>query len=360
MPAAIKNSADRTPARLGYAWIFYFFLAGRIILAAADTGASPCAACHRAQALSQPSTSMARALERVAGSEILRSNPLLTFREGAFTFRITREGDRSIYSVARGSETVSEPIAYAFGLGSAGQTYVYQRNGNWYEARVSFYKAIGGLDLTLGHASIEPHNLEEAAGREIGPQEAVDCFGCHATHASIGGKLQLESLVPGVQCERCHGLAEKHQAAVKSGDAKNASMPRLGELTAEEMSDFCGQCHRTWSQIAMKGPHDINNVRFQPYRMTNSRCYDVADLRISCVACHDPHREVERGAAFYDAKCTACHGAAVKRERNAATCPKATTNCTSCHMPKLEIPGAHNVFTDHQIRVVKPGELYPS
>src|SRR6185295_9748949 len=105
----------------------------------------------------------------VADSEILRSNPLLKFREGAFTFRITREGDRSIYSAERGSDTLSVPIAFAVGLGSAGQTYVYQRNGNWYEARVSFFKAIGGLDLTLGHASIEPRNLEEAAGREIAP-----------------------------------------------------------------------------------------------------------------------------------------------------------------------------------------------
>lgn len=298
-------------------------------------------------------------LERVAESEILRSHPLLTFQEGGYTFRIVREGDRSIYSVARGSETVTVPIMFAVGLGSAGQTYVYQRNGNWYEARVSFFKAINGLDVTLGHASIEPRNLEQAAGREIGPQEAVDCFGCHATHASSGGRLHFESLVPGVQCERCHGPAEKHQAAMKSGDSKNTSMPRLGKFTTEEMSDFCGQCHRTWSQIAMKGPRDINNVRFQPYRLTNSRCYDVADPRISCVACHDPHREVEHGAVFYDAKCTACHGAVVD-ERNAKSCPKATANCVSCHMPKLEIPGSHNVFTDHQIRIVKPAEPYPS
>jgi len=35
--------------------------------------------------------------------------------------------------------------------------------------------------------------IEEAAGREIGPQEMVDCFGCHTTHASSGGKLQLEA-----------------------------------------------------------------------------------------------------------------------------------------------------------------------
>jgi hypothetical protein len=28
-------------------------------------------------------------------------------------------------------------------------------------------------------------------------------------------------------------------------------------------------------------------------------------------------------------------------------------------MPKVELPGAHFKFTDHRIRIVKPGEAYP-
>jgi hypothetical protein len=103
---------------------------------------------------------MGRALERAADSEILRSNPILTFLEGASTFRITTEGGRSIYSVTRGADTLRVPIQFAMGLGSAGQTYMYQRNGNWYKGRVSFFKAIGGLDLTLGHALIDPRNMQ--------------------------------------------------------------------------------------------------------------------------------------------------------------------------------------------------------
>ena len=78
------------------------------------------------------------------------------------------------------------------------------------------------------------------------------------------------------------------------------------------MSDFCGQCHRTWAQIAINGPRGILNVRFQPYRLANSKCYDAADRRIRCTACHDPHRDVETSAAAYDAKCARCHSAAFR------------------------------------------------
>jgi len=28
-------------------------------------------------------------------------------------------------------------------------------------------------------------------------------------------------------------------------------------------------------------------------------------------------------------------------------------------MPKVEIPGSHFKFTDHRIRIVRPGEPYP-
>lgn len=51
----------------------------------------------------------------------------------------------------------------------------------------------------------------------------------------------------------------------------------------------------------------MNNVRFQPYRLGNSRCWDADDARISCLACHNPHEQLHRDVAFYDSKCTSCH-----------------------------------------------------
>jgi hypothetical protein len=301
---------------------------------------------------------MGHALEAVTDCTILRSNPKLAVRHGAYSYQIVREGDRSIYSVTDGHQTLTVPIAWAFGLGAAGQTYVYQWKGHWYEGSLSYFREPRSADLTLGFRSRSPRNLEEAAGRIMTLPETRDCFNCHSTNAVYQGRLQFEKLKPGVQCQRCHGDTAAHVAAMKTGDVKRAAMPQLGKLNNDELSNFCGQCHRTWAQINMNGPHDINNIRFQPYRLTNSKCYDASDRRINCVACHDPHREVEHRTEAYDTKCLACHGA-VERAAGTNRCPVSSKDCVTCHMPKYELEGAHNRFTDHQIRIVHKGEQYP-
>jgi hypothetical protein len=283
---------------------------------------------------------MTRALEPVKDSAILKGNPKLSVRIGPNSYQI----DHGIYSVSDGQETLRIPIEWAFGQGTSGQTYVFQRDGRWYESRVSYYSALHGLDLTMGMQGLTPHNLLEAAGRLTPDREAGQCFDCHATNVVKSPHPDLTRMTAGVQCERCHGATEAHLQT-------KAPMRKLGALTSDEMSDFCGQCHRTWSQIAANGPRGILNVRFQPYRLAVSKCYDAADNRIRCTACHDPHRAVETSAAAYDAKCLACH--------TQQKCRVASKDCVTCHMPKLDLPGAHKKFTDHKIRVVKANEAYP-
>ena len=332
---------------------------------AADTplsayaGSTACAACHRAQASTQPGTPMAHAMERGADSQILRAHQRLAFQDGEYRYLLTRDGPQTYYSVTGGSQTIRVPVEWAFGKGAAGQTYLLRHNGRWYESRVSYYNAIGGLDLTMGAPNYRPHSVEEAVGRPMGPRDTHDCFDCHATDAVEGSQVRFDGLIPGVQCENCHGPAAQHIRAASTGDLARAKMPRLGKLSSEEMSDFCGRCHRTWSQIALSGPHDIRNVRFQPYRLANSKCYDSADRRIGCTACHDPHRNAESRPAAYDAKCLACHGNG-GRPRGAKTCATATENCVTCHMPKIKLPGSHNRFSDHTIRIVKAHEPVPN
>jgi hypothetical protein len=113
---------------------------------------------------------------------------------------------------------------------------------------------------------------------------------------------------------------------------------------------------------------EINNVRFQPYRIFKSKCYSD-DRRISCTACHNPHEPLKHETAYYDAKCLSCHQAGEKSkdaavkpgmEKKPLVCRVETKNCASCHMPKLEPPGAHFKFTDHHIRIVRPNEAYPN
>ncbi len=308
-----------------------------------------CATCHKAQAQFHPATSMAHAMETVAECTILRAHPLLTAKLGSYSYRIERKGDQSIYTVTDGVQSFSTPLGWAFGLGAAGQTYVFEKDGAFYESRVSFYREPQALDMTMGAQKLHPTTILEAAGRYMGPREAALCFGCHSTNGASNGKVTLNSMTPGVQCERCHGPAEHHLEGLKKGDATLFAMKKLSAMTTEETSNFCGQCHRTWAQIAMNGPHGTANVRFQPYRLANSKCYDADDKRISCLACHDPHREVDHVAANYDAKCQACHGGG---KPEAKPCKVATKNCVACHMAKIELPGGHHKFTDHDIRIV--------
>jgi hypothetical protein len=331
--------------------------ASRLIIAgtvcAAAVFAQTCATCHKTEASSQPATSMGHALELVADCTILRDHPRLTFQLGRYSYTIMRQGDRSIYSVTDGTDTITVPIGWAFGLGAAGQTYVFERQGIFYESRVSFYKAIDGLDVTFGAVGSVPKDLTQAAGREMTREDVTACFGCHSTGAVRGTTFHAEDLKAGVRCENCHTQALSHMQALKAGDAKAAAIPHLSGMTAEETNEFCGRCHRAWADIAAHGPHNIANVRFQPYRLTNAKCYDADDKRIRCTACHNPHEEFVAAAEHYDAKCQACHGVSQK------ICPVAKRDCTNCHMPKIELPGAHRKFTDHQIRIVKAGEPYP-
>ena len=150
-------------------------------------------------------------------------------------------------------------------------------------------------------------------------------------------------------------------------------------LDPETLSqEFCGACHRGVDTVAMMPDlGGVNNVRFQPYRLYNSRGHDPKDPHFACTACHDPHLELSQQEAASDANCKTCHdlnpekqdtrasqnansvpkksGASPSRKR----CPVGSDKCVSCHMPKVELPGAHFKFTDHRIRIARPGEPYP-
>jgi len=300
---------------------------------------------------------MANALEPAERGRILAAHPKLTFTQGPYQYTVTREASKSIYRVTDGKEEFAVPIGWAFGQGAAGQTYLFERNGAWYESRVSYYKDIDNLDLTVGARPDMPRSLEEAVGRQMSKKGAAECFHCHSTGALNGGVLQTTALTPGVQCARCHERAEEHAASFA---AKGAPVmpPSFKKATSEDMSDHCGQCHRTWATIASNGPYNITNVRFQPYRLANSKCYDTADTRLRCTVCHDPHNEAEQPAAFYDARCGSCH-AANGGKAGAKLCKLAKAGCSGCHMPKIFIPGTHNAFTDHWIRISRKGQKPP-
>ncbi len=325
----------------------------------------------------QAETQMGRAAELPGHNPTLASHPKMTFQSEGYTYTVETVNGQSRYTVSDGTRSIAIPILWS--LGAQAQTWVLERDGKLYESQVSYYPSVDGLEITTGDNRRHPANLDEAVGRLMSDEEAKQCFGCHATNAVADHKLNLAAATPGLTCEHCHLGASAHMAGILQGDL-SSTPPSLGKLSAEDTSNFCGQCHRTWETVVRNHWRGQADARFQPYRLANSKCFDGADRRISCVACHDPHQKLVRDSpAYYDAKCLACHApllpaasaspsvAAIATAANAATapahgkvCPVATSNCVSCHMPKVALPNGLVHFSDHQIRIAKQGEPFPN
>ena len=215
-------------------------------------GAKACAACHTEIAEKHQQAVMTKAMEKADSCQILREFPDLKFKSGKFSFQIARQGEKSLYIIGDGKSELSLPILYCFGQGKAGQTYVFENNGAMYESRVSFYREINGLDITLGYAGESPQTLTEAAGRQMSLDETKRCFGCHTTGStasvSAGSPSSLTHLAPGVGCESCHGPGDNHIALMKAGDqaAAKTKIKKLGNLDGDDITQsMCGSCHRS-------------------------------------------------------------------------------------------------------------------
>ena len=326
-------------------------------------GSKACVECHKAEAI-QLNTPMAQALEVAPDCRIVAARGRLTFRTGPYTYAISRQGKDILYTISDGANTISKPILYCFGQGHVGQTYLFRHNDVLYETRVSYFQKLGQLDFTIGHRRSVPTSLDDALGRAIGGEEPQQCFGCHSTGAVNGNDLKLDQLRPGIECEACHGPGERHITAIKTKPT-GRHIFNPGTLGTHELTQsFCGTCHTSFEQaMLMPGQSGINNIRFQPYRIFNSPGHNTNDTRIGCLACHDPHEKLRKETSYYDQKCLACHLTKPNQQktatRTASACPVSTNNCVTCHMPKVELSGMHAEFTDHWIRIARPGEPTP-
>jgi len=322
-------------------------------------GPAACAGCHSAEAAIQKTTPMAKAGALPARSKILAAHKRLSFHLGPYDYDLTRAEGRSVLSVSDGTHSVSATFGWAFGAGVVAETYVFERGGIFYEARLSYFSALEALDITPGQSASDPLDVDKAIGRPMGAEEAHLCFGCHNTASSMGGQFDPDHLIPGVTCEACHGPGAKHASAAKEGRIGESLTHVLNpaKLGPIDSVDFCGACHRTWTDVMENGTEGVATIRFQPYRLELSRCWGKGDDRITCLACHDPHQPLAHDPVSYDNRCLRCHlatkGPEGASDHPGAACPRSTKDCATCHMPKYEIPGTHTKFTDHRIRIVR-------
>ncbi|WP_210420277.1 tetratricopeptide repeat protein [Aquisphaera giovannonii] len=327
-------------------------------------GASRCEPCHAAKFRSQQQSRHARTFLSGPGlAEVPWPSGIVEDGDAAGVSHVFRKGDGRV-SVATRVQGRSFAAVLAYGLGSnhQGRTFVGRdASGGARELRISEYPNAPAWARTSEHPARPPDDAGYL-GRPLGEESLRRCLDCHATNfrAALEPAGRPEAGDHGIGCERCHGPGAIH---VRSAELHFADLAiaRPSLAPADRVVALCADCHR--APDASSRPAE-GFIRFQAPTLVRSRCYAESGT-MSCVTCHDPHRDASRKASDYEAICLRCHPGSQPREAAPATvatppgrertwapCPtRATRGCLDCHMPRIAEAVPRTVFTDHHIRV---------
>jgi hypothetical protein len=249
------------------------------------------------------------------------------------------------------SPQMGAEIGYALGSGKAALTFVGEfKPHQLTEFRMTYEPPLRRWCLTPGQE--EMNNLDLGTHHPLGV--AVKCMGCHSVK-TVEGSTEPAPGFLGVGCESCHGPGAEHiQAAqAKQPDLK---MPDLSKMSPHEVNSVCSKCHRSIDDITLAGIDATSTARFQGYALEMSPCFKKSGGALSCVTCHDPHRDVETQQSYYEKVCLSCHAAPGKYA--AKPCPvNAKSGCIPCHMPQRRAfldSGKPFTMADHLILARSP------
>ncbi len=340
-------------------------------------GSAACLPCHPDESRKYDATRHTRSFYHGKGLAGLPvpDRPVPDPDDPKVTHTIERRGDE-IEARSKIDDRVTRMVVeYAFGTPQHYLTMIARDEDKAYRAlRVSYYHTPAGSGWgatagDVGHSS----SLEDRRGQRIDVRDGVvRCLYCHVTRSRDfrdpppEGGPGPEAADRGIGCERCHGPGGNHIKAIENdlADLKgfgDFAIINVAGAPAATANGQCAECHTVGQpSVISRAPEDPAFVRSPGVTMTFSRCYTESGGALSCMTCHDPHREADHTAAPYEAKCLSCHSApAAKPAALAAAaagrrtvCPvNPARDCLGCHMPKVPMPTLHANLTDHYIRV---------
>jgi predicted CXXCH cytochrome family protein len=260
-----------------------------------------------------------------------------------------------------------QELTYFVGSGRRGRTYLFQRDGYWFESPVNWYSKQRVWDMNPKSLKVRemPFTLEVDAG----------CLHCHATAVltSLPGARNHFGAQPflygGITCQSCHGDAVAH---VASGG--RAPILNPANLSPSRRDSVCLQCHLEGeTAVHMPGRslsaflpgEDLSDyvthfvhagelgadgrATSQWEALLQSECKRKSGDRLTCTTCHDPHSSppAEQRVSYFRSRCLNCHGAPAFVNQHHADQP----DCSGCHMPREKTGDvAHEQVTDHRIQ----------
>jgi tetratricopeptide (TPR) repeat protein len=341
-------------------------------------GEARCAECHRDTFRAVQASRHASTLVRGTALTGLPypDRPLPDPDDPTVTHAFRHRDDRVLFETRTRDAVRHAVVAYAFGSPDHYVSLVgHDDRGAPYILRLSHYRAgrDAGWVRTTGH-SPDAGEGHDFLGKPIDPLDGVQkCLFCHATDPrAVLDRSGPAAADRAIGCERCHGPGGHHlrSVAAKFPDPAIVS-PAAG--AADGRIRLCGQCHSHHQELTLPRT-DPFWIRFQGTTLPWSRCYTDSAGSLDCTTCHDPHHDVDRSGAHYNAQCLTCHAGGSATETRAAPrtshdpsqraggglpCPvNPADGCVGCHMPPFESKPLHATFTDHYIRVhpeLKPG-----
>ncbi len=251
-------------------------------------------------------------------------------------------------------DDISSKIDIVIGSGVKGQSYLTWEGDKLYQLQASYYTP---TDSWVNSPGFPLTNFK----RPISDA----CVRCHATaaqnHSPSGGTNTYDKnkMILGIDCERCHGPAEKHVLAHRKNPETDQvlNMTKISELSRQQRLDVCAQCHSGLRSRKRKDnvfsflpgeildeyatsystgkPQEKLDVHGNQYGLlTSSKCF-INSESMDCITCHSPHEKERGDFTLFNQKCMECH------ETNTIECSKEnetsksamTNDCVACHMP---------------------------
>jgi Tfp pilus assembly protein PilF len=333
-----------------------------------------CAGCHRAIYEHYEATPMARASGPAMDGLMLGS---FTHAASGVQYRIFARDGAGWLSYARpatapgGYLSGEVELKYFIGSNTRGRTYLFERDGYWFETPVNWYAKKRVWDMAPNY--LNAHEMPLTL-----PVDA-NCLHCHVSGVAValpGARNHFDD-VPfahgGIGCSSCHGDASEHVRTQGKAAVLNPA-----KLDAARRESVCLQCHLEGETVVYRLGHSLATYRpgdalfdsvayfvhqgevgpegratSQYEALLQSACKRASGDRMTCTTCHDPHRSettatpAER-VAYYRAKCLSCHTGAKYATAHHAEQP----DCATCHMPRSASEDiAHEQVTDHRIQI---------
>ena len=364
----------------------------------ADNPDNRCERCHQAIYRKYEQTPMALASGPAA--EGLIPADLKQSTTGV-EYRIRKDGQQVVLDYARpamasNGELIPEiqgqrVLQYSIGSGLQGRTYLFERDGYWFEAPINWYaqKRVWDMAPNFLHAAEMPLTLPVDPG----------CLRCHTSGAQTAMAQARNKFadVPfqhsGITCETCHGDATAH---VESDG--HVSMAKIYEMPAKNRDSICLSCHlEGQAAIVHRGKKLVDfrpgddlwdyasfyvhasalgsdgRATSQWEALLASACKQASGDRLTCTTCHDPHGSDTRMTPsakvnWYRARCLSCHETPTEADHPpfSQTHFPQHRDCVACHMQRAGSTDiAHEQVTDHHIvtqfasKVIPPATAGP-